>query len=92
MAQHWSLPGNLVAWKVKLRDKERVEPPHVTILRGTKAWRWGLRNKTFLDREPPVREIPGDLLKFLESHHDAFVQVWDVMYPENPVWTRKEKP
>jgi len=24
-------------WKVKIRDKETREPPHVTILRGTKA-------------------------------------------------------
>lgn len=30
-------------WRVKIRDDERVEPPHATILHKTRAWRLSLR-------------------------------------------------
>lgn len=44
------LPKRLKAagWKVKVREKERVEPPHVTVLCHTREWRIGLRDSTFL--------------------------------------------
>jgi hypothetical protein len=35
-------------WKVKIQDNERLEPPHVTILRGPEKWRLGLRNGNFI--------------------------------------------
>jgi len=28
-------------WKVKIRDRERLEPPHVSIINGTNTWRIG---------------------------------------------------
>jgi len=49
-------------WKVKIRDRERVEPPHVTLLFRTSAWRLDLRTGEFL--VPPGgswNDIPGEL-------------------------------
>ena len=39
------LPRKLKAegWKVKIREKERVEPPHVTVMHKADEWRLGLR-------------------------------------------------
>jgi hypothetical protein len=36
-------------WKVKVRDKERLEEPHLTIIKGTRSWRVGIRSRAFLD-------------------------------------------
>jgi hypothetical protein len=36
-------------WKVKIRDKERLEEPHLTILKGTRCWRLSMRSGQFLD-------------------------------------------
>src|SRR5205809_818363 len=68
MPHELNLPKRLKAkgWKVKIREKERLEPPHVTILCGKREWRVGLRDKGFL--VPPGGkwadiddEIPDDL-------------------------------
>jgi hypothetical protein len=72
-------------WKVKIRDKERLEPPHATILHKTQAWRLGLRDMQFLDIEPDPIEVPVALLKEIESGRDELCQQWDRMYPDNPV-------
>jgi hypothetical protein len=66
-------------------DRERLEPPHVTVVFRTIRWRFGLRTQSFLDREPPAREVPGELRAWLRSHIDEFTDVWDRMYPLNPV-------
>ena len=44
------LPKRLSArgWKVKIREKEHLEPPHVTVFRGESLWRIGLRSGVFL--------------------------------------------
>ena len=59
------LPTSLkkAGWKVKIREKETREPPHVTILRGTQAWRVNLRTGEFMDTRPdPDDGQEGDLL------------------------------
>lgn len=48
-------------WRVKIRDRERLESPHATVIRGTRVWRYGLRTGDFLDPEPPPRELPPGL-------------------------------
>jgi hypothetical protein len=35
-------------WKVKIREKERLEPPHVTLMCRLKEWRITLRSGEFL--------------------------------------------
>jgi hypothetical protein len=72
-------------WQLKIRDKERVEPPHVSVLRGTRCWRWGLRERAFLDDEPPPRAVPKEVVQHIESIHDAICSAWDSAYPHNPV-------
>jgi hypothetical protein len=71
-------------WKVKIRDRERNEPPHVTILDRTRAWRYGLRKLEFLDREPPPREVPDEVIAAIHAGLEECRRVWDQMYPENP--------
>ncbi|HEU0079658.1 MAG TPA: hypothetical protein VFQ76_18515, partial [Longimicrobiaceae bacterium] len=87
MAYSFSVPAALAqqGWKVKIRDRERNEPPHVTILFRTRAWRYGLRERLFLDREPPPREVPVKVIAAIEAQLGQIKAVWDQMYPENPV-------
>jgi hypothetical protein len=87
MAFEVLLPGELKAagWKVKIRDKERVEPPHVTVIRRTRSWRWGLREREFLDSTPPPRDVPEAVLAEIEAGYADLCRQWNAMYPENPV-------
>ena len=77
-------------WKVKIRDKERLEPPHATVLRRMDSWRWNLRTCSFMDADPHPREVPDDVLAILMDHHAALCSQWDIMYPENPVSAEQE--
>lgn len=74
-------------WKVKIRDKETREPPHVTIIRGTKAWRINLRTGAFMDANPNPAEVPGELIALIrgEETWQRFCGEWDRMYRRNPV-------
>jgi hypothetical protein len=75
-------------WRLKIRDKETVEPPHVSLLRGTSCWRLDLRTPRFLDKRPAEREVPRKLLKHILGRHDELVVAWDALYPNNPVYPR----
>jgi hypothetical protein len=81
-------------WKVKIRDRERVEPPHATILRGTHAWRIDLRTGRLLDGRPDPRDVPEELLDFVreESIWNRLCAEWDRMYPANPVRGADDEP
>ncbi|MFW6050895.1 MAG: hypothetical protein ACODAU_06955 [Myxococcota bacterium] len=72
-------------WRAKTRDRERVEPPHVTILHKTRAWRIGLRDGAFLDKKPPPGDVPDELVSFVLESRAELVAAWDEIYPENPV-------
>lgn len=74
-------------WKVKIRDKESRETPHVTLLRGTDAWRIDLRTGEFMDDLPDPSEIPEELIEFIraEGTWQRLCDEWDRMYPDNPV-------
>ena len=72
-------------WKVKIHDRERLEPPHVTIKRKAMSWRWGLRSNRFLDREPDPKDVPEEVLEAFRPFVDLLCKTWDQMYPENPV-------
>jgi hypothetical protein len=87
VAYELQLPGWLEAarWKAKIRDRERVEPPHVTILHKTRCWRIGLRDGEFLDEEPPPKEVPDELVDYVREHLSTLIEEWDAMYPHNPV-------
>lgn len=87
MAFLLSIPDQLARakWKVKIRDQERCEPPHVTILWKTDAWRWNLRTRQFMDQVPEPDKVPQQLLNCIESEYDTLCQAWDEMYPNNRV-------
>ncbi len=74
-------------WKVKIRDKETREPPRVTIIRGTDAWRIDLRSGDFMDDDPDPAEVPAELLDLIEDEvtWKQLCDEWDRMYPSNPV-------
>ena len=89
MAFTFPLPNALrkARWKVKIRDKETREPPHVTIIRGTDAWRIDLRTGEFMDGKPDPADVPGEIIALIKEE-DAWQQLcdeWDAMYPDNPV-------
>ena len=79
-------------WKVKIRDKETREPPHVTILRGIEAWRVDLRTGAFMDDSPDPSEVPSELVALVKSttNWQRLRVEWDRMYPDNPVCSEEE--
>lgn len=83
------LPAGLrkARWKVKIRDKETREPPHVTIIRGTTAWRINLRTGAFMDAQPDPSDVPSELIDLIlaEEAWRDLCNNWDEMYPNNPV-------
>lgn len=74
-------------WKVKIRDKETREPPHLTIIRGTDAWRLNLRTGEFMDEKPDPSDVPNEIIDLIneEETWQQLCDEWDAMYPDNPV-------
>ena len=89
MAFDLPLPRQLAkaGWKVKIRDKERLEQPHVTIIKGADCWRLGLRSRTFLEVDSKWKNIPDLLRQVLEKKENwaRLCRAWDAMYPNNRV-------
>jgi hypothetical protein len=87
MAFNLPLPRQLakVGWKVKIRDKERLEEPHITIIKGTACWRLGLRSRMFLDEGCNWKDLPGQLRSVIEDkdNWERLSQAWDAEYPNN---------
>lgn len=77
-------------WKVKIRDQERVEEPHVSVIRGKSVWRFGLRSERFLDAQPEPTEVPDEVVRAIRAEIDLLRHEWDAMYPENPTVSRRE--
>lgn len=80
------LPASLrkQRWKVKIRERERLEPPHVTVIRGTRFWRYDLRDLRFLDEDPAPADVPRAIVDHVVAHLAELRVEWDRMYPENP--------
>ena len=92
MAFTLTLPGEWSSqgWKVKIRDDERCETPHVTLLRRMLAWRLSLRRREFLDARPDPREVPAALVALVWAERACLRREWNRMYPENPVHSARE--
>jgi hypothetical protein len=77
--------------KVKIREKERLEPPPITIMCGKKEWRVGLHDGSFLvppggkwaDIDDEVRDIIDESWKQLQD-------AWNRKYPSNPISSAEE--
>ena len=80
-------PLRKARWKVKIREKESREPPHVTILQRTNAWRINLWSGEFMDQNPDPADVPREILAYLKipSIWQLLCDEWDRKYPQNPV-------
>ena len=77
-------------WRVKIFDDELpFEQPHVTIVRnagdGLRKWRISLRDKKFMDKKPPAREVDDDVIEAIENNWKTLKDEWNDRYPNNPV-------
>lgn len=72
-------------WKVKIRNLERTEDPHVTILWKTRSWRYNIRSTGFMDNEPDPRLVPGGVVDHIQEKLDLLRTEWDKKHPENPI-------
>jgi hypothetical protein len=86
MAFNLRLPRVLakMRWKVKIRDRERVEDPHLSIIRGTMVWRVCLRDGRFMDGGS-WKDMPDRLQEIVRENWAQLCLAWDAMYPGNPV-------
>lgn len=82
-----NLPGGLkrAGWKVKIRDAERLEVPHVTIMRTRDVWRLSLRTCSFLEEGQGWRQIDRRVRAAIEAKCAALRTAWNARYPENPI-------
>jgi hypothetical protein len=80
-------------WKVKIRDKETREPPHVTLIRGVDAWRIDLWTGAFMDAVPDPAKVPEELLIHIReaANWKRLCREWDRMYPNNPVVNHEDE-
>ncbi len=84
-------PWDSQGWRLKIRDKERVEPPHVSLMRKTQTWRFNLRDGAFMDHHPDPAEVPKELMELLSQQIENYRTAWDAMYPKNPVGISKNE-
>lgn len=87
MPSQLQLPDRLAddGWKVKIYDNERLEPPHATVIRGYRQWRWNLRSRRFMNNEPDPRDVPREVRDQLVTRHAELARLWDLTHPGNPV-------
>lgn len=89
------LPSQLkkAGWKVKIRENETREHPHISILRRTQTWRLNLRTGEFMDRRPDPSRVPNKLLGFIRGNQtwQWLCEQWDLKYPNNPVVSHEEE-
>src|SRR5262249_41376047 len=73
-------------WKVKIRDKERNEEPHVTVFRKEKVLRISLRQyPQALASDLEAGDLPKELWNLIEDALPELRRYWDATYPENPI-------
>ena len=74
-----------IGWRVKIRDKEIREPPHVTVIRKTQTWRIDLRTCAFMDTQPAPSLVPEAVRQIILDNWVELCEQWNAMYPDNPV-------
>lgn len=72
-------------WKVKIRNLERTEEPHVTILWKTSSWRYNIRSPGFMDRRPNPSDVPEEVVAHIMKSMKTLREEWDRKHPQNPV-------
>jgi hypothetical protein len=79
-----------LGWKAKIREDERNEEPHVSILFKLWTWRLSLRTGEFLDIAPASRTVPVEVVEWVWGQHELLRARWDEKYPENVVFSKEE--
>ena len=86
------LPRRLASkWRVKIYDNERLEVPHVTIVRGRDSWRINLRTMEFMDEEPSPKEIHKDVRQAVKDNWQLLQREWNRIHPGNPIEVAEEE-
>ena len=92
MPYNLPLPGSWKPWKVKIFDNELLcEEPHVTIVFKTTRWRFSVRSKTFLDKEPDPNNLREGIVAEIEAQFEMLCREWDARFPTNPVSEGEEE-
>jgi hypothetical protein len=84
-------PWATLGWKAKIREDERNEEPHVSILFKLWTWRLSLRTGEFLDAAPRPRDVPAELVEWVWGQRDLLRANWDEKYPENVVFSKEDR-
>lgn len=86
------LPASWGPWKVKIFDNELLcEEPHVTIIFKTMRWRYSLRSKAFLDKQPNPKDVPGGIVIEIEARFKKLCEEWNARFPTNPATEDEEE-
>lgn len=87
-----NLPEGLkkAGWKVKIRDAERLEDPHVTIMRKCDVWRLSLRTCAFLEEGSGWSQIDKGVRAAIEAGCKRLRAAWNARYPENPTTSKND--
>jgi hypothetical protein len=87
MAYFLPMPPNLVAWKVTIHDKERLEEPHVSVIKGGCKWRIKLRTGGYMDPEKPGCTMHKQVRKIIskKENWELLIAEWNKMYPNDKV-------
>ena len=82
-----TLSANLKTKVGRLRfgTEKSGSPPHVTILRRGKPWRWKLREQEFMDKTPNPSDVREELIEEILNNYEPLCNEWDKMYPGNPI-------
>jgi hypothetical protein len=73
-------------WKVKIRDAERLEEPHATIIWKYKTWRLSLRTNEFLEQDQSWNDKDMKEVKdAVDTAWETLKTEWDKLYPGNPI-------
>lgn len=78
-------------WKVKIRNDERLEEPHVTIIRKCDVWRLSLRTDKFLEAGQGWQQIDKGVRAAIEAKWETLQQEWDAFYPHNPISSENDE-
>ena len=84
-------PWATLGWKAKIREDERNEEPHVSILFKLWTWRLSLRTGEFLDAVPRPRDVPAELVEWVWGQRELLRANWDEKYPENVVFSKEDR-
>jgi hypothetical protein len=92
MSYDMPLPGKWKPWKVKIFDNELLcEEPHVTIIFKAIRWRYSLRTKTFLDKEPNPKDVASEVVAAIEAQFAKLCKEWNARFPTNPATECEEE-